>query len=67
MRKLIAVTLMLAFMALWIWGASTVGTRLTGVPSWLQLVFYIVAGIGWVLPLRPLLKWMNAKEVPDED
>ena len=65
MRKLIAVTLMLAFMALWIWGAGTVGTRLTGVPSWLQLVFYIVAGCGWVPPALPLPKWTNATGVPD--
>ena len=67
MRKPIAMLVMLAFMALWIWGAGTVGTHLTGIPDWAQLVFYVVAGIGWILPLRPLLKWMNANEVPDED
>ncbi len=67
MRKLIAIAVMLAFMALWIWGAGTVGTHLTGASPWLQLVFYVVAGIGWILPLRPVLKWMNANEVPEED
>ena len=29
MRKPIAVLVMLAFMALWIWGAGTAGSRLT--------------------------------------
>jgi Protein of unknown function (DUF2842) len=67
MRKPIAVLVMLAFMALWIWGAGTVGSRLTEMPSWLQLGFYLVAGFGWILPLRPLLKWMNANQPPEED
>lgn len=67
MRKPIAVLLMLAFMALWIWGAGTVGTMIAGSDAWLQLVYYIVAGFGWILPLRPLLLWMNANEPPEED
>ncbi len=67
MRKPIAVLLMLALMALWIWGAGTVGSQMTGAPNWLQLVFYVVAGFGWILPLRPLLKWMNANQLPEED
>jgi hypothetical protein len=67
MRKPVAILLMLAFMALWIWGAGTIGSRLTGVSGWLQLVFYVVAGIGWVFPLRPLFLWMNANQPPEED
>jgi hypothetical protein len=67
MRKPVAILLMLAFMALWVWGAGTIGSRLTGVSSWLQLVFYVVAGIGWVFPLRPLFLWMNANQPPEED
>ncbi|MEX1251527.1 MAG: DUF2842 domain-containing protein [Hyphomonas sp.] len=67
MRKPIAVLLMLAFMALWIWGAATIGMYMTGASVWLQLLYYIVAGFGWILPLRPLLKWMNANAPPEED
>jgi predicted membrane channel-forming protein YqfA (hemolysin III family) len=67
MRKPVAILLMLAFMALWVWGAATIGSRLTDAPSWLQLVFYVVAGIGWVFPLRPLFLWMNANQPPEED
>ncbi|WP_300392070.1 DUF2842 domain-containing protein [Henriciella sp.] len=62
MRKIIASLVMLAFLAVWIFLAGTIGTRLTEAPDWLQLVFYIFAGIAWVLPLRPLMRWMNAKE-----
>ena len=58
---------LLAFMALWIWGAGTVGSRLTEMPNWARLIFYVVAGFGWILPLRPLLKWMNANQPPEDD
>jgi hypothetical protein len=67
MRKPAAILIVLAFMALWIWGAGSVGARLTGASAWLQLVFYVVAGVGWILPLRPVLKWMNANAPPEED
>ena len=67
MRKPVAVLVLLAFMALWIWGAGTVGSRLTEMPNWAQLIFYVVASFGWILPLRPLLKWMNANQPPEED
>lgn len=67
MRKLVAIAIMLGFMALWIWAAATIGTRLTAWPGWAQLAFYGVAGIGWILPLRPVLAWMNSVEQPPDD
>ncbi len=24
-----------------------------------QIIYYFVAGVGWVLPILPLIKWMN--------
>lgn len=28
-------------------------------PIWAQSLFYMVAGLVWLAPLRPLLVWMN--------
>ena len=28
-------------------------------PIWAQTLFYVVAGLAWLLPLKPLLVWMN--------
>jgi len=67
MRKPVAVAVMLAFIAAWITAAGTLGAHMTGLPGWLQLVFYAAAGTLWVLPLRPLLKWMNANQPPEEE
>ena len=35
--------------------AGEVGTW----PVLLQAIFYLAAGLAWVLPLKPLLKWME--------
>jgi hypothetical protein len=26
--------------------------------GWLQAIFYVVAGLGWVLPAMPIISWM---------
>ena len=33
--------------------ADTVGRW----PGWVQLPFYLVAGIVWIIPLKPILRW----------
>ena len=42
--------------------ADTVGRW----PGWLQLPFYIVAGIVWILPLRPILRWSETGRWRDD-
>ena len=37
-------------------GASSLYIQL---PFVLEMLFYLVAGIGWVFPIRPLLTWME--------
>jgi len=29
----------------------------------LQAIFYVVAGIGWVLPAMPIVSWMSRPDV----
>jgi len=40
--------------------AVMIGERLHTLPAIAPLLFYAVAGVAWVIPLRPLFKWMNA-------
>ncbi|HEU0311234.1 MAG TPA: DUF2842 domain-containing protein [Sphingomicrobium sp.] len=35
--------------------SSIVGTW----PVLVQAIFYLIAGIAWILPLKPLLRWME--------
>ena len=66
-RKLIAMLIVLAWLFAWIVGASMIGSRMTEWNQLLQLLFYIVAGLGWIFPLRPVFRWMNANETGPED
>ncbi|MFZ5669889.1 MAG: DUF2842 domain-containing protein [Pseudomonadota bacterium] len=58
LRKLVGSLAMLAFLFVWVVVALSLADRLP--THWLaQLAFFIVAGLGWGLPLIPLMRWMN--------
>ena len=61
MRKVIAALAILAIIALWIFLIATIGSKMTGQPVWVQLPFYIIAGVAWIFPLRPIFAWMNRR------
>ncbi|TPG42847.1 DUF2842 domain-containing protein [Sphingomonas koreensis] len=53
---------MLAIVALIIVWAALVTSLSATVGGWhwsLQLAFYVVTGIVWIAPLKPLLRWME--------
>jgi len=59
-RKALGCFVLLAYLALYAVLAATLGGYvLAHAPKWAALVYYIVAGIIWVAPLRPLFAWMN--------
>jgi len=59
-RKLVGTVALLCLVIVW----SLVGMALAQAP-WIaatklgQFVFYVVAGLGWVLPAMPLIAWMS--------
>jgi hypothetical protein len=58
LRKFIGVFAILAFLVVYIGLMGLLGTH---VPNhWAaQLAYYVVAGMGWGVPILPLLSWMN--------
>jgi hypothetical protein len=36
-------------------------TVLTSVSGFVAAIYYLVAGLGWVLPAMPLIRWMSRK------
>jgi hypothetical protein len=38
---------------------ASVGALIVTAPWWAQTPFYLVAGIVWIFPLKPLLRWME--------
>ena len=58
-RKPAGITLILALIASWAAVVATVAERLAAWPTLAQLPFYVATGIVWILPLKPLLRWME--------
>ncbi len=59
-RRLVASIIIMLFLVFWIWGAATIGSHLATAPKWASLIFFVVAGIGWAVPLKPVFSWMNS-------
>lgn len=57
-RKLVGLLAMLAFLVAWAAGAVAIADHLPDHPA-VSLLFFLVVGTGWGLPLFPLLSWMN--------
>jgi hypothetical protein len=36
-------------------------TVLTSISGLVAAIYYLVAGLGWVLPAMPLIRWMSRK------
>lgn len=51
--------MILGIIALWIGLISSQSAIIGQWPWWVQAVLYIVAGIIWILPMKPLLRWME--------
>lgn len=59
-RKAIGCAGLLAYLAIYAIAAATLGGILVNhAPSWVLIFYYTLAGIAWVLPLKPLFAWMN--------
>lgn len=58
-RKPAGIFAILAIIVIW---AALVASLAVFVETWpvlVQAAYYLVAGIAWILPLKPLLRWME--------
>jgi len=59
-RKLIGTILLLLLATVWSLAAMVIAqVPVIANSGWLQAAYYVVAGLGWVLPAMPLIKWMT--------
>ena len=61
LRKLVGTVVMLTFVIVYALLAMTLAQTpwLQQASTLVQGSFYLVAGLGWVLPLMPLIRWME--------
>lgn len=58
-RKPAGIGLILLLILVWAVIVVSVAELLTGLPWPVHALYYTVAGIVWILPLKPLLRWME--------
>jgi hypothetical protein len=66
MRKLVGSIALLAWIGFYVAVAALVGDRIANEHWAWKLLYFPVVGLAWVLPVRPLLRWMHARDAPKE-
>lgn len=66
MRKIVGSLVLVAWMVVYIAIAAVVGDRIALEHWGWKLLYFPIVGLAWVLPLKPLLRWMHAKDGPRE-
>jgi Protein of unknown function (DUF2842) len=65
-RKLIGAFALLALVTVWsLLAMALAQSALTNINGWIATIYYVVAGLGWVLPGMLLVKWMTRPDAPD--
>lgn len=58
-RKPVGMLGILAYVIAWAVGVASLSGIVGDWHVLIQAVFYLIAGIIWILPLKPVLKWME--------
>jgi uncharacterized membrane protein len=59
-RKFIGTIGLIVLVSAWALLAMALAqSALTDINGWVAALYYLVAGLGWVLPAMPLVSWMS--------
>lgn len=58
-RKLAGIALILLLIAVWAGFVASLARVVGGWPVLAQAPFYLVTGLAWIIPLKPLVRWMQ--------
>lgn len=58
-RQPFGILLILLLIALWAVLIASAAPLIADAPRWVHALYYLIAGIAWILPLKPLLRWME--------
>jgi Protein of unknown function (DUF2842) len=58
-RKLAGIALILLLIVAWATFVASLARVVGGWPVLVQAPFYLVMGLAWIIPLRPLVRWMQ--------
>ncbi len=58
-RKPAGAFMMVAIIAAWTMLCVSAVDAMGALPFWVRAVLYVVLGVAWVFPVRPVLVWME--------
>ena len=58
-RKLAGIALILLLIVVWAAFVATLAPIVGHWPTLVQAAFYLIMGIVWIIPLKPLVRWMQ--------
>jgi hypothetical protein len=64
-RKPAGISAILGLITVWAVLVASLSGHVGSWPVLAQAVFYMVAGVAWILPLKPLLRWMETGKFKD--
>lgn len=64
-RKPAGIFAILAIIVMWSGLIASLSGYVFEWPVLVQAIFYLVAGLLWILPLKPLLRWMETGHFKD--
>jgi len=56
-RKLTGIALILLLIVLWAAFVASLAPMVSAWPILVQAPFYLVMGLAWIIPLKPLIRW----------
>jgi hypothetical protein len=59
-RKLIGIALILLLIVFWAGFVATLAPFVGRWPILVQAPFYLIMGIAWIIPLKPLIRWSQS-------
>jgi predicted membrane channel-forming protein YqfA (hemolysin III family) len=62
-RKLAGVALILLLILVWATFVASLAQVVGRWPVLVQAPFYLVMGIAWIIPLKPLIRWMQTGSI----
>jgi hypothetical protein len=66
LRKLLGTVALFLLVTVWALLAMALAqTPAVAENRMIAMIYYVVAGLGWVLPAMPLIRWMSGKRTTD--
>ena len=66
MRKPLGALIIVVWIVAYVAVAGVIGDRIASEHWFWKVLYFPIAGLAWILPLRPLLRWMHARDAPKE-